>query len=157
MKIQLNSLEALERLIGGDSELEIEVRNNVVQDFAKKHLKGIAATIVGPMFRDIHERSLKDFAETFRNEYGLETFVEKDGWNKSKTSIRLTKETKETLAQLIKNSAATQMREIIAEETNKIVELYLRRIPGEVQKSVDMYIKSEVQRQISIKVAELLK
>jgi len=28
MKIQINRLEALERLIGGDSELEIEILNN---------------------------------------------------------------------------------------------------------------------------------
>ncbi len=41
-KIQINSLEALERLIGNDNELEIEVRNNIVQDFAKKHLKSVA-------------------------------------------------------------------------------------------------------------------
>lgn len=41
-KIQINSLEALERLIGGDSELEFEIRNNVAQDFAKKHLKAVA-------------------------------------------------------------------------------------------------------------------
>ena len=39
-KIQINSLEALERLIGGDTELEIEVRNSIVQEFAKKYLKG---------------------------------------------------------------------------------------------------------------------
>jgi 23S rRNA maturation mini-RNase III len=42
VKIQINSLEALERLIGGDSELEIEIRNSVVQKFAQKHLRGIA-------------------------------------------------------------------------------------------------------------------
>ena len=42
MKIQINNLAALERLIGGDSELEIEIRNSVVQDFTKKHLKPIA-------------------------------------------------------------------------------------------------------------------
>ena len=42
MKIQINSLEAVERLIGGDTEVEIEVRNSVVQEFAKKHLKAVS-------------------------------------------------------------------------------------------------------------------
>jgi len=42
VKIQINSLEALERLIGGDSELELELRGTIVQEFAKKHLKGVA-------------------------------------------------------------------------------------------------------------------
>lgn len=41
-KIQINSLAALERLIGGDSETELEIRQSVVTEFVKKHLKGIA-------------------------------------------------------------------------------------------------------------------
>ena len=41
-KIQINSLAALERLIGNDNEIEIEIRNSIVQEFAKKHLKSIA-------------------------------------------------------------------------------------------------------------------
>lgn len=45
VKIQINSIEALERLIGGDSAFEIEVRNSVVQDFSKKHLKAVAQVI----------------------------------------------------------------------------------------------------------------
>lgn len=48
-KIQINSLEALERLIGGDSEFEIEIRNSVVQEFAKKHIKCLAQNF---SFRD---------------------------------------------------------------------------------------------------------
>lgn len=44
IKIQINSLEALERLIGGDSELEIEIRNSIVQEFSRQYLKPIAIT-----------------------------------------------------------------------------------------------------------------
>lgn len=39
--IQLNSLEALERLIGSDDQLEIAVRNSVISTFTSKHLKGL--------------------------------------------------------------------------------------------------------------------
>lgn len=42
VKIQINSLDALERLIGGDTEMEIDIRGTIVQEFAKKHLKGVA-------------------------------------------------------------------------------------------------------------------
>ena len=42
--IQINNLDALERLIGGDSALEIELRNNIVQNFAQKHLKCLVNT-----------------------------------------------------------------------------------------------------------------
>ncbi len=44
LTIQINSLEALERLIGGDSQVEIDVRNNIVQAFAEKHLKALAGS-----------------------------------------------------------------------------------------------------------------
>jgi hypothetical protein len=43
VKIQINHLEALERLIGNNSDLEVELRNNVVDKFEKKYLKGLAA------------------------------------------------------------------------------------------------------------------
>lgn len=42
MKIQINSLAVLERLIGGDSELEVDIRNSCIQEFAKRHLKHLA-------------------------------------------------------------------------------------------------------------------
>lgn len=42
MKIQINSLQALERLIGGDNEMEFEIRRSIVDSFTKKHLKSLA-------------------------------------------------------------------------------------------------------------------
>ena len=41
LTLQINSLEALERLIGGDSEIEIDIRQSVAAAFAKKYLKAI--------------------------------------------------------------------------------------------------------------------
>ena len=40
--IQINNREALERLIGNDNALEIDIRNSVVQKFAERHLKPLA-------------------------------------------------------------------------------------------------------------------
>lgn len=40
--LQINSLEALERLIGNDNETEVAIRNSIVLEFTKKHLKSIA-------------------------------------------------------------------------------------------------------------------
>lgn len=39
VKIQINSLEALNRLIGDNSEMELEVKNAVIQSFAKTFIK----------------------------------------------------------------------------------------------------------------------
>lgn len=45
IKIQIASKEALERLIGGDSEVEVEVRESIVQNFTKTHLKSLVKSI----------------------------------------------------------------------------------------------------------------
>lgn len=41
MKVQINSLEALNRLIGGDTAIEFELRQSIANEFAKAHLKGL--------------------------------------------------------------------------------------------------------------------
>lgn len=43
MKIQLD-IKALERLIGGDSEIEVEVRQQIADAFAKRYLKSLLTT-----------------------------------------------------------------------------------------------------------------
>ena len=57
IKIQINSLEAVERLIGGDNEIEIQVRNSIVNDFTKRHLKGV-----------VSEKMSKDISKAIENE-----------------------------------------------------------------------------------------
>lgn len=42
MKIQINSLAALERLIGDDKEMEFAVKDSIINTFAKNYLKSIA-------------------------------------------------------------------------------------------------------------------
>lgn len=79
LTIQINNLEALERLIGGDSEVEVEIRNSVVQKFAEKHLKPLAndsaitttiAAIKEEITKQIKERCEKQIAEVENNWYG---------------------------------------------------------------------------------------
>lgn len=78
-KIQINSLAALERLIGGDTELEIEIRNNIVQEFTKKHLKQIAtASVINQAIHSIEEDLIREFFETVKDGYRNKTVLKKD-------------------------------------------------------------------------------
>lgn len=64
IKIQLNSLEALERLISNDAQLEFEIKNSVVQSFVTKHLKGIAnESMVQNAEREV-QKIVKEFFNT---------------------------------------------------------------------------------------------
>lgn len=42
MKCQINSKEALERLINGDEEFEITIKNTILNEITGKYLKSIA-------------------------------------------------------------------------------------------------------------------
>ena len=42
LTLQLNSVAAVEALIGGDTEVEVELRKSVVAGFTRKHLKQLA-------------------------------------------------------------------------------------------------------------------
>jgi hypothetical protein len=75
VKLQLDG-NALERIIGGDTKVEIEVRTSIVAEFVKKYLKGIAnETIVAQASRDAHlmasEAAKHAYAEIFdAKQYG---------------------------------------------------------------------------------------
>lgn len=40
--LQINSIEALERILNGSEGLELQIKENIVQEFTKRYLKGIA-------------------------------------------------------------------------------------------------------------------
>jgi hypothetical protein len=63
VKLQINSLDALNRLIGGDSELELQLRQQVVAEFAKKYLKSI---VLDEWFQKWMESLKADLQKTFQ-------------------------------------------------------------------------------------------
>lgn len=83
--IQINSLEALERLIGGSSELEMDIRNNVVARFAEKHLRPLAESDIAKAayarsaegVRVLQEKAMAELIGTLKD----------NGWGKVKTFI----------------------------------------------------------------------
>lgn len=62
VKIQINSLAALERLIGGDNEIEFDIRQNIAKAFAKKYIKNI---LDEESMRAVGYTTIKEFEELF--------------------------------------------------------------------------------------------
>lgn len=62
--LQINSLDALERLIGGDADVEVEIRNNIVAKFAEKHLKQLAnsSQVMGALTKA--QQELREMVQT---------------------------------------------------------------------------------------------
>lgn len=117
MKIQINSLQALERLIGNDNQLEIDIRNSVVQDFTKKHLKSLVTTNL-----------MLDIAETVKNEIRSEFFEIVTSGYSSKAVFK-----SDTLDQL-KSDLHTAARRELTDIVNDIIAEY----------SVDTTIKDKL-------------
>lgn len=83
-KIQINSLAALERLIGGDNALELEIRQSVVTEFVKKHLKGLVDTRIVQLASNdlranideaVNKQISKTIGEYQRSGYGAHKFI----------------------------------------------------------------------------------
>ena len=75
MKIQLDT-KALERLIGGESEIEVELRNSVVQEFAKKHLKPLVnSSTLGKVMEEFKTIITAEIKAMLPVEW------KRDGWN----------------------------------------------------------------------------
>lgn len=79
LTIQINNLEALERLIGGDAEVEVDIRNSVAQKFAEKHLKALItsapiastlATLKTEILNIIQTKCNEEFASFKSDWYG---------------------------------------------------------------------------------------
>ena len=101
--IQINSLEALERLIGNDNELEIQLRNSVVQEFASKHLKAIA-----------NEELLKTIANSIKADIKTE-FFDVAGHSLATSKISLKEEYKNVFKREFDKMFGESVRDFISE------------------------------------------
>lgn len=152
-KIQINSLEALERLIGNDTELEIQVRNNIVQEFAKKHLKAIANETTFQNEIVIFKKALQ---EEFDKKLGESIATVKryyDGGNIEKV----------TLHPEIKAVIDKQVREKIDGQISEAVEGGIKHweqdvnINERVKKRMDFYITQHINEEVKNRLQELAK
>lgn len=150
-KIQINSLEALERLIGNDTELEIQIRNNIVQEFAKKHLKSIA-----------NETTFQIEIATFKRK------LQEEFDKKLEESIATVKRyyssggiEKVTLHSDVKAAIDKQVRERIDGQISEAVEGGIKhweqdaKIEDRVQKRMDYYVTQYINQEVKKRLEEL--
>lgn len=141
VKLQINSLAALERLIGGDSDLELEMRNSIVQEFSKKYLKGVAERICG----NIESVARQECTKVAQN------FLGKSGWNGYNYSFQLTSDAKEAIQYQVDLEIAGLVQEMVnKKDIEKIVQ-------KEVDRRIDAQVKELVNQEVKEKLAEVVK
>ena len=110
MKIQLDE-KALERLIGGDSDIEVELRSDVVQAFAKRHLKGV----IEEKYLDEVKKEIS--AYKWGNSFVLNTEI------KQKINDEVKKAIKEEIKNIVKDGYQEIYTELKADMQSKFNEL----------------------------------
>lgn len=65
IKVSISSVEALNRLIGGDTELEMEIKEQVVVEFTKRYLKSLVPGIIEKYQADFQVYARKVIEEHF--------------------------------------------------------------------------------------------
>jgi poly-D-alanine transfer protein DltD len=145
-KIQINSLEALERLIGNDNELEIEIRNSVVQNFVTKHLKSLA-----------REAVVKNAAEATQEAIKAEFFdVVGTGWNKKiQFKEDVLKELKIDLEYRVKQEMSKLISEIL--EREKTLELLQSKLNSAAGYIIEELSKETLERRLNILIESRIK
>lgn len=150
LTIQINNLEALERLIGGDSQVEIDIRNSVVQRFAEKHLKPLAnsdfikntlSSIKEQIYAEVKNKVEKEIA-TFKTSYlgGI-------------TDIKLHPSIKQEIESQVKNTTNDTIRKAVDDTIkNNLTEAEISRI---VAARFQYYTKDTVDREIKARLDKL--
>lgn len=138
LTLQINSKDALERLIGGDSAVEVEIRNNIVQDFTNRYLKGLmnASTIKDAVQR-YHENIHKTIQDEIRERFG--------NVNGYYRTIDLTPEIKAAIKKEIENNFSALVDKVVKEKFS------------DIEKHIQQSVNLAVDYQIGVKVRELVK
>lgn len=138
LTLQINSKDALERLIGGDTAVEVEIRNNIVQDFTNKYLKGLMNSstiqnIVGRYHQDIR----KSVQEEVEKNFGKP--------NAFYSSVELNPEIKAAIKKEIENNFSALVDKAVKEKFS------------DIEKHIQQSVNLAVDYQIGVKVRELVK
>lgn len=145
MKIQINSLAALERLIGDDKEMEITVKSSIINEFAKSYIKSVANSEI---VNTIKNAVLEEVKKT--NYFGLLERRTSSHWS---TEYLLSKDAKE----LVKTQVRREMDQLISETVGPIREEIVDDIRGRLDLmslSVSQCIREEVQKETIEKLVQ---
>ena len=156
MKIQINSLAALERLIGGDSELEIEIRNSIVQEFTKKYLKSVAEKVLESEVAVL----TKGIKETFQQEaqsaigemknsgYYSQTFVPNESFKKA-----ITEQVQQQVDKQISAAIDARFTEVAKKGVEEQIDYRIKRLMAD---SFGRTIEEKLKEAMTSKLASVI-
>lgn len=139
--LQINSAAALERLIGGDNEMEVALRRSIVAEFIKNHLDALAKAAV----RDDLNRMERMVQEAVRRHV-----VEESGSSWAKT-VSLTPEMQQKIRNEVDKQVSIEINKFIGGE----VERFRSRIVPQINAMVDRDFERRVSDGVKLRLEQL--
>lgn len=143
IKLQINSVAALERLIGDDNETEMEIKEQVVLEFTKKHLKALVPGIVDKVMPDLSRLVKSTIEEVYFEKR------QKSGWGGTELIP------KETTEKLKLDEIKYKFESMIRDEVTKKADEALAKVF--TPEYIDRIMQLHIQDQITIKARELVR
>ena len=154
MTVRINlDLPSAERLIGGDTEAEITLRNGIVQTFTRSYLKDV---VNQDTFRKLMGEVKKATIEEFRAQLPLKKKAVSDGWTKRyqwwfDTDLDYMMKLKEA----IEHTAKTAVQSLIDEQMANIRKTAIERIERESERLLKS-VSSSVHDQLTAKFNKMV-
>jgi hypothetical protein len=162
--LQINSIPALERLLGGNSDVELEIRRGCAVAFADKHLRGLLNETTGAIKATCDKiqtdadaaiaeakkqgiAAVAEFAgERITNEFGvMHTSKPRNHWEKGVKSF--------TLDPLVKNAIANEARV----QAQPIMEKAIAEAIAQLMPHIEAAVTRRITENMDAKVSELVR
>ena len=150
IKIQLDA-KALDRLIGGDSEVEVELRNAVVQEFGKKRLKDVSNTLQG--FFDAQVRLIRESIEKEMTETLFDP-MQGSTWGSMRYVFK--KKIKAQLSDEIEALMDRELRKLILEKVNERFDALNKHVDAYCDAAIERYTARTLDKMVDVKFRALL-
>ncbi len=151
VKLQIGSVEVLNRLIGGDSEIEVEIRNSVVQNFAHRHLKAVIndPTISGHM-EDLKRKVINEIDAIFKEKFGI---MVPGTYSYSNNVFKIRQDVKNSLEDAADNAAGKIIREYDQKVQTQVEEILAKRLTeSKIEEFVNKRLNIDVEKIVRDKV-----
>ena len=148
MRLSIN-LPALERLLAGDSDLEVQLRQQVVENFAKKHLKTI-----------FNDETWKKASAAWRAELDSAVKKQLEEFSNQKEDADdpyTVRSVRWKFDDLVKKAVQASLDNAVENQIEKYKTYWSRHIKETVQKAMDQEIAQEVEKEIQRRLAAAAK
>ncbi len=145
MRLSIN-LPALERLLAGDSELEVQLRQQVVENFAKKHLKTILNDETWKKASAAWQAELDSAVKKHLEEFSNEKEENAD-------DLYTVRSVRWKFDDLVKKAVQASLDNAVEDRIEKYKAYWSRYIKEAVEKAMDQEIAQEVEKEIQRRLA----